>query len=282
MSDLPLLVDPDWLHGQLDEPDLRVVDCSWYLPDAQRNARAEYEDAHIPGAVHLDLSTDLADLSSAIRNTIAKPDALGRTFGRAGIGSGDRVVLYDRLAGYSAGRVWWALRYAGHERAALLDGGFERWRHERKPVRGGRESHEAASFSAREQPRWRASRRDVLRVVETGGATIVDARGAPRFRGEAPESTRRRGHIPGSVNVPHGANLAGVPPSFKPLHELRELYQEAGVSFDDPVIATCGSGVTASLAAFALVLLGHSDVRVYDGSWAEWGDDDEAPVASGP
>ena len=122
----------------------------------------------------------------------------------------------------------------------------------------------------------------MLRVVETGGATIVDARGAPRFRGEAPESTRRRGHIPGSVNVPHGANLAGVPPSFKPLHELRELYQEAGVSFDDPVIATCGSGVTASLAAFALVLLGHSDVRVYDGSWAEWGDDDEAPVASGP
>ncbi len=282
MSELPLLVDPDWLEARLDDADLRVVDCSWYLPDAERNARAEYEDAHIPGAVHLDLSTDLADLSAPVRNTIAKPDALSRAFGRAGIGSGDRVVLYDRLAGFSAGRLWWALRYAGHERAALLDGGFERWCAERKPVRAGRESPEPADFEAQEQPRWLATRHDVRRVVESGGAAIVDARGAPRFRGEVAESTRHRGHIPGSLNVPHGANLAGDPPRFKPLHELRDLYQAAGVSFDEPVITTCGSGVTASLAAFALVLLGHSDVRVYDGSWAEWGDDDEAPVASGP
>jgi thiosulfate/3-mercaptopyruvate sulfurtransferase len=280
-GDLPLLVSPEWLEARLADPDLRIVDATWYLPAEQRDARAEYAAAHLPGAVFLDLSTDLADPTSPLRNTVAPPERLAQAFAAHGIGDAHRVVVYDRRAGYSAGRVWWTLRYAGHPRAALLDGGFARWQREARPLTTDLPRHAPAPFTARPEPRWLRNKRDVLEIVRHGGARIVDARAAERFRGEGPETARRAGHIPGSANVPYAENFAGDPPRFRDAAALRARYEAAGVRWGEPVVTTCGSGVTAALDAFALTLAGHRDVSVYDGSWDEWGNADDTPVEHG-
>ena len=276
-----LLVSGASLQPRLGDAGLRIIDASWYLPAQHRDARAEYAASHIPGAIFLDLSSDLADVKAPLRNTVAAPDTLARTFASRGIGTGQSVVVYDRLGGYSAGRVWWTLRYAGHDRVSLLDGGFARWVAEGRPVTAEVPSFAPAEFAAKPRPELLRSKADVLRALADGCAQLVDARSSARFRGEGEEHTRHKGHIPGSRSVPYDANLAGDPAAFKPLAELRAAYERAGVRFDRPIITTCGSGVTAALDAFALALLGHTDVSVYDGSWAEWGDSDDVPIAVG-
>jgi thiosulfate/3-mercaptopyruvate sulfurtransferase len=275
------LVEPAWLEPRLRDPGVRVIDASWYLPAQKRDARAEHLAGHVPGAVYLDLSTDLADLSAPVRNTIAAPAVLAERFAGAGIGTDHHVVVYDRLGGYSAGRVWWALRYAGHPHAALLDGGFGRWLTEGRAVESGPVRRPAARFTARPRPELLVRKADVLRIVREGGAQIVDARSAERFRGEGEEHTRHKGHIPGSLSVPYDRNLRGDPPRLRPPEELRGAYRSAGVDLARPIVTTCGSGVTAALDAFALALLGAENVAVYDGSWAEWGDSDDVPI-TGP
>lgn len=276
-----LLVSGAWLESRLGDPGLRVVDATWYLPAQARDARAEFAASHVPGAIFLELSTDLADVRAPLRNTVAAPEALARVFASRGIGTDHHVVVYDRLGGYSAGRVWWTLRYAGHDRVSLLDGGFARWVAEGRPVTAEVQSFAPAAFVAQPRPGLLRSKAEVLRALAGGSTQIVDARSTARFRGEGEEHTRHKGHIPGSRSVPYDANLAGDPPAFKPLAELRAVYERAGVRFDRPIVTTCGSGVTAGLNAFALALLGHTDVSVYDGSWAEWGDSDDVPIATG-
>ena len=267
-----MLVEPDWLERELRAPDLRIVDATWYLASEGRDARREYAAGHLPGAIYLDLGRDLADPTSALRNTVAPAAALAEAFAAVGVGSEHRVIVYDRRGGYSAGRVWWILRYLGHERTGLLNGGFGRWQQERRPVTEELPRFERARFSAQRQPRWLARHADVERALAAGGPQVVDARSDERFRA---------GHIPGSINVPHAANLVGDPPVLRDRDELRALYGAAGVRFDRPVITTCGSGVTASFDAWALTWLGHPDVSVYDGSWDEWENSPDTPIATG-
>jgi thiosulfate/3-mercaptopyruvate sulfurtransferase len=277
-----LLVDPAWLEQRLaEDPALRVIDASWYLPAQKRDARAEYAEAHIPGAIFIDLSTALSDPAAPLRNTLASPDALAAAFGSRGIGIENPVVVYDRLGGYSAGRVWWTLRYLGHERVSLLDGGYARWLAEGRPVTSKVPKQRPVEFRARPNRALLVDKEAVRRALASGSAQVVDARSTARFRGEGEEHTRHKGHMPGARSVPWDANLVGNPPSLRPLAELRSAYERAGVDLAKPIITTCGSGVTAALDAFALALLGHTKVSLYDGSWAEWGDSDDVPIATG-
>jgi thiosulfate/3-mercaptopyruvate sulfurtransferase len=278
---MSLLVEPAWLEPRLADNGIRVIDASWYLPATKRNARAEYEASHLPGAVFFDLSSDLADPAAPIRNTVAPPEMLARAFGSRGIGTDHHAIVYDRLGGYSAGRVWWTLRYAGHPNVSLLDGGFARWVSEGRRVTVDEPWHAPARFASKPRPELLRSKADVLRAVHDANPQIVDARSSARFRGDGEEHTRHKGHIPGSKSVPYDQNLTGDPPRLKPLAELRAAYERAGVRLDRPIVTTCGSGVTAALDAFALALLGHTDVGVYDGSWAEWGDSDDVPIETG-
>ena len=272
MSDDPkTLVSTDWLGTHLSDPDLRIFDASWYLPDMKRDAKAEYASAHIPGARYFDID-EISDLRSPLPHMVPPTEKFISRMRAMGVGDGHQVVVYDGAGMFSAARVWWLFRLMGKTDVAVLDGGFGKWQAEGHPIEDMppimRDRHITVS-------RQNHLVRDVTQVAaasKLGDHEIIDARAPGRFRGEEPEPRAglRSGHIPGSKNV-HYRTLLNEDGTMKSPGELKAVFEAAGVDLGKPAITSCGSGVTAAIISLALERIGHRDHSLYDGSWAEWG-----------
>jgi len=275
------LVSTDWLAGQLGAPDLRVIDATWFLPAHARDARAEYEQAHIPGAVFFDLDA-ISDPDTPLPHMM--PDAIrfASRMRALGVGDHERIVVYDISPLHSAARAWWMLRSFGAREVAVLDGGFPKWTAEGRPTESGAPAVRPGHFTPRAEPAAIIAKAELLPLVGTGSHEIVDARPAARFAGTEPEPRPglASGHIPGARSLPQD-RLFKPDNTFKRGEALRAAFAEAGVDLSRPMVTTCGSGVTAAVLLFGAHLLGKDDVRLYDGSWSEWGADPAAPKATG-
>ena len=272
------LVTTEWLARHLDAPDIRIIDCSWYLPQAQRDPKAEYEREHIPSAAFFDID-EIADTSSPYPHMLPSPEKFSSRVRAMGIGDGVRVVVYDGAGLFSAPRVWWMFRVMGHEDVVVLDGGFRKWKAEGRPVTDDRPRASARHFTAHRNTLLVRDREAMLHNLDTCAEQVVDARSGRRFRAEEPEPRPglRGGHIPGSLNLP-ASDLINEDGTLKPRNELKRLFDDAGVDLSRPVITTCGSGVTACILTLGLTVLGHPRVSVYDGSWSEWGAVNGLPI----
>ena len=278
-DDPQTLVSTGWLSDRLGDPDLLVLDGSWHLPGSGRDPAADFAAARIPGARFFDIDA-IADPGSDLPHMAPPPAVFARAVSALGYRDGMQVVVYDGSGLFSAPRVRWTFRLMGVSRVAVLDGGFPRWRAEGRPVEGGEAAAPAGSATPRPNPAILADRARVAHALATGAAQVVDARPAARFAGAVPEPRPglRAGHIPGSVNLPF-AQVLDPDGTMKDEAGLRAAFAAAGVDLGRPVIATCGSGMTAAVLALALDRLGHRDHALYDGSWAEWGRGD-GPVAT--
>lgn len=272
------LVSTEWLAEHLNAPDVRVADASWYLPQAGRDAKQEYESAHIPRAVFFDID-DLSDEKSPYPHMLAPAPKFASRMRKLGLGDGNLIVVYDGAGIYSAARAWWMLRAMGHEGVVVLDGGFPKWKAEHRPIEDLTPAPYPRHFTPRQNNALLRSFDQVKANIATKAEQVVDARGAPRFLAKEPEprSGVRGGHIPGSANMPYTefTNLDGT---LKSTNDLAKIFAARGVDPAKPVITTCGSGVTASIALLALAVLGAKKAALYDGSWSEWGSRADAPI----
>ena len=278
------LVSTEWLADHLDDPHVRIVDSSFKQPGVTPTASEDYDAGHIPGAVFFDID-DVAEPGTSLPHMIPTAQRFAEKMTERGIGNEDTVVVYDANGLSSAGRAWWLLRLFGHDNVALLDGGLPKWKLEgRKLETAPPPSVPARRFRARFDADLVRSKAAMLSNTRSGWEQTVDARSAGRFEGTAEETWpgRRQGHIPGSHNVPFDQVTDPQTKQLKSAEELRALFKGAGVTLDKPIVASCGSGVTACALAFALFLIGHERAAVYDGSWAEWGLPDGPPIETGP
>lgn len=272
------LVSCEWLAANQRAADIVILDSSWHLPAAARDPRLEYERRHIPGARFFDIDA-LSDQEAATSHMLPSAAAFAARMEALGVGSEDRIVVYDDSDLRSSARAWFMLRHFGARNVAILDGGLRRWMAEGREVTADPPPPRPARFAASARPGEVVTKAELLRGV---GVAIVDARGAARFAGTEPEPRPgvEPGHIPGSRNVPY-ASLYGEDGRFLPLNELRAAFAAAGVDAERPFVASCGSGVTANSLIFAARLLGNRDTRLYDGSWTEWGSDPLTPKEVG-
>lgn len=282
MSDDPkTLVSTQWLHDHIHTPDLRIIDASWYLPDMNRNGRAEYDANHIPGARFFDID-DICDTRSALPH-MAPPVEKFMSRSRAlGVGDGHQIVVYDGAGLFSAARVWWLYRLMGKTDVAVLDGGFPKWLAEDRPTEDMAPIHKERHITIHRQAHLVRDVTQVAAASKLDDHTILDARGAPRFKGAEPEPRAglRAGHIPTSKNIPYKSVL-NANGTMKSHSDLLETFHNAGADLKKPVITTCGSGVTAAILSLALERIGNRNHSLYDGSWAEWGQFDQLAVETG-
>ncbi len=280
-DDPKTLVSTGWLESHLKDPDLRVLDASWHMPDSGRDPKAEYDATHIPGARFFDID-EISDLRSSLPHMAPPVEKFISRMRAMGVGDGHQVVVYDGAGLFSAARVWWLFRLMGKTDVAVLDGGLPKWLAEGRAVEDMAPILRDRHITVSRQAHMVKDVTQVAAASKLGDHTIIDARGPGRFEGtEAePRPGLRSGHIPGSVNV-HYASLLRPDGTMKPADELRAVFAEAGADLSKPAITSCGSGVTAAIVNLALERLGKRDHALYDGSWSEWGMYGDLKVAQG-
>ena len=282
MQDDPkTLVSTEWLHAHLKDPDLRILDGSYYLPQMGRDPRAEYDAAHIPNARFFDID-DVADHGSDLPHMVPPVEKFMSRMRAMGVGDGHQVVVYDGMGLFSAARVWWLFKLMGQNNIAVLDGGLPKWQAEGRPVEDLPPVIRDRHMTVRRQNHMVKDVTQVSAASKLGDYEIIDARSPGRFRGEEPEPRAglRPGHIPGSKNVCF-KDLLNADQTMKNPVEIRQIFEVAGVDFNKPAITTCGSGVTAAVLSLGLERIGKTDHSLYDGSWSEWGMFPTVPVATG-
>ena len=278
---MDLLVSTDWLAAEMGKTDLRIIDATMFLPAHGRNARTEFEAAHIPGAVFFDIE-EVSDTSNPLPTMLPPAEKFASRCQALGLGDGSRIVVYDNSPLKSAARVWWMLNLFGAHEVAILDGGFAKWQAEGRAVESGKPIVRHRHFTVWADRKLVRDMGQMTDNLRSKAEQVVDARSAARFTGaEAdPRPGVRPGHIPGSSNIPYSA-LFNEDGTFKNKAEIKALFDAAGIDLGKPLVATCGSGITAPVLAFGAAQLGKGDVAVYDGSWSEWGANPHTPVVTG-
>ncbi len=281
-TNAPALITTADLAARLGTPGLVVADATCFLPMQKRDARAEYAERHIPGAVFFDIDA-ISDHGSTLPHMLPTPAAFAGAVGALGIGNDSHVVVYDTNGIWSAPRAWWTLRVFGHGHVSVLDGGLPKWLAEGRPVDDGAVTPKPAAFTPRFDPAQVRDKRQVWDNIGSRAEQLIDARSAGRFRATdaEPWPGRRAGHVPGSFNLPFTELLAADGRTFRSTEEIRARYAAAGVDTAKPIVCSCGSGVTACVLALGLHLIGADRVAIYDGSWAEWGLPGDTPVEQG-
>ena len=283
MSNIPSIVSVDWLIKYFDDPYIVVLDASYHLPNSKRDADQEFVKQHIPGALRFSID-EIADHSTKLPHMLPSPEIFDDAMQDLGIGAGMRVILYDSVGLFSAARAWWMFRHFGHDQVAVLDGGLPAWVAAGGDLQSGRSRVKPPPYPLKSSIASSdvVNADDLTQNLNSKRALVLDARSADRFAGDAPEprSGMRSGHIPGSINIPFAQLLNSDTGLMKTSDQLNEIFRTAGIK-NEPLVVTCGSGVTACILALALETAGYQVPKLYDGSWSEWGSRDDLPFETG-
>ncbi|MCP5382147.1 MAG: 3-mercaptopyruvate sulfurtransferase [Kordiimonadaceae bacterium] len=272
------LVTTEWLAENLSDPNVRILDATWYLPNSENNAKAEYASSHIPGALYFDID-EIADTDIPLPHMMPSNEKMSSRVRKMGISNRNHIVVYDNSDFNSAARAWFMFKNFGHEDISILDGGFKKWSKEGRPTQSDIPAFSSSHYQAQKDEHKIRNLDQIKANIKSNKEQVIDARSRGRFLGTAPEPRpeSRSGHIPGSYSVPFN-ELLNEDGTYKSRNELKKIFVENGVDLNKPIVTSCGSGITACVLLFALDQIGHKDGALYDGSWAEWGTRTDTPV----